>query len=62
MTDLRQLEEKFVSFKTICKAEPDVLGPLSVFGFLSNIALCFDRFTDMEHLAELCFQLTLRDA
>lgn len=48
------------SFKTVC--DPDLLSPLSAFGLLANVGMCFDRLTLMEHLAELCFQLTPRDA
>ena len=49
-----------VSFRTVC--DPDLLRPLSAFGFLAGFMSCIDRFTGMEHLAELRFQLTPTDA
>lgn len=48
------------SFKTIC--DPELLRPLCTFGFFPEWTLCIDRLTGMEHLWELRFQLTPRDA
>ena len=61
MTDLRRLEEKFLFPSKLSATHIySVLSLLSV--FLVNVALCFDRLTGMEHLGELRFQLTPRDA